>query len=266
MIAELNSDTVESIIRKAADDVICPHFQNLDAASIATKSHDHDLVTIADLEAEAFLTKALMDMLPKSAVLGEEAFYKDPSIKSCLTKNLPVWIIDPIDGTSNFACGNPVFGIIVSLVLNSQTIAGWIYDPMQDRMFSAMRGEGVIRNGIRLTAGNNTVRSVQSLNGCMGRKSARIYKDAFHSLIQSGCSAHDYMAICEGTLDFRYFKSLHPWDHAAGALMITELGGNVRLMSGEDYTPIFHKPNSLLVTKVAEEWEPIHTHLVRDHT
>jgi len=258
MIESLISEDVESIIRQAAEEIICPHFQNLSSESIRTKTNDNDLVTIADEESEAFLAKNLSKLLPQSMVLGEESYFKNPGDQACLASDKPVWIIDPVDGTANFAKGSPVFGVIVSLVIHCETIAGWIFDPIQDRMFSAKRGEGVIRNGKQVLVKKPGERQTTELIGCIGQKRRTPYKDKFAELIRSGCSAHDYMAICEGSLDFRFFKSLNPWDHAAGTLMVSELGGCARLMSENNYTPVFHKKDTLLVTRKSDEWGPIH--------
>lgn len=259
MIDKQVAENVEAIIRQAADEIVCPYFRNLEDHSIKTKTTADDIVTIADIKSEDFLTANLTKTMRDSVVLGEEAYYKQPDIKSCLHGEKPVWIIDPIDGTANYAQGNPIFGLIVSLVMKGQTMAGWMFDPLQDRMFFSQSGQGVLRNGEAMTAFPKLQREMSEMTGCLGRRKTDPFLSTFSKLIRSGCSAHDYMSICEGDLDFRYFKSLHPWDHAAGVLMVQELGGCARLMDTDtDYTPVFHNTNTMLVAQNEGEWQSIH--------
>ncbi len=261
-MTERIADNVQHVIRDVAETIVCPFFCNLDQDAISTKTSPDDYVTIADIKSEAFLTKNLSQIIPNSLVLGEEEAFNSPNTRKCLDTDAPVWVIDPIDGTANFAKGSPIFGIIVSLVYKQQTVAGWMFDPLQDRMFFARRGEGVLRNDVALSQKPNEDRPLSSMTGCMGRRPAKPFQDVFKTLLKSGCSAHDYMAMCEGHMDFRYFKSLYPWDHAAGVLMVEEMGGTARLMSGEHYSPIFHKSQTMLVTKKTCEWDPIQQVLV----
>ena len=101
-----------------------------------------DLVTVADEESERQLTRRLMELVPNSAVIGEEAVAADQKVLDRIFDDVPVWIIDPVDGTSNFAAGKPAFGVIVAYARRGETLAGWIHDPLGKRTAVAMKGEG----------------------------------------------------------------------------------------------------------------------------
>ncbi|WP_337995572.1 inositol monophosphatase [Oleispirillum naphthae] len=259
MAIDLDFDAVGDLLREAADTLVCPRFRHLDADAIGTKSHEGDLVTVADLETEVFLTRRLTELLPGSLAMGEEAVYQDPANRACLHGDAPVWIIDPVDGTANFARGNPAFGIIVALVRHRKTLAGWIYDPMTRRLFTAERGGGAWCGGERLSVRARGGRRLAGLDGCLGRRSAERLGHLFGSVTQSGSAAHDYMALSQGKLDFRLFRLLMPWDHAAGVLMVQEAGGCVRLLSGETYAPLFLNADGLLIAPDAETWDDLKT-------
>ena len=150
MSKSINPEQVADIIKDVAATIIMPRFQNLSDDEIKSKTGPTDLVTIADLESEEALTKHFKDILPGSYVVGEEAVSKNEISTSILaTENDPVWVIDPVDGTNNFATGNPTFGVIVTLVQGGQTVQGWIYDVPGDRTAITERGSGVEINGAR---------------------------------------------------------------------------------------------------------------------
>ena len=113
--ATLRQD-VERLIQSVSETTILPRYKSLAKEEIKTKSGPGDLVTIADEEAEQKLAAGLVALLPDSMVIGEEAAATDPAVLDLLTRPGAVWIIDPIDGTSNFVAGRDAFGVIVALV------------------------------------------------------------------------------------------------------------------------------------------------------
>ena len=119
-----------------------PRFRTLTANQIQSKSHPKDLVTIADIETEAWLTPRLQNLLPGSFVLGEEAHARGDVSHTVLAQEAPVWLIDPVDGTYNFAHGNNRFCSMVSLVKNCHVLAGWIYFPVDGRLYWAGKDAG----------------------------------------------------------------------------------------------------------------------------
>ncbi|MGQ3177822.1 MAG: inositol monophosphatase family protein, partial [Blastomonas fulva] len=123
---------VSDLIRTVAREVVLHHYQQLSSAQISEKTPG-DLVTIADQESERRLSAGLAAILPQASIVGEEAVEADPVLIERVNDST-AWIIDPIDGTHNYAHGHPPFGIIIALVERGETVAGWLYDPLADRM------------------------------------------------------------------------------------------------------------------------------------
>src|SRR5487761_701752 len=141
-------DRIARIIRDTAATEILPRFRALAAGDIREK-RPGDLVTVADLEAERRLMRELEAAMPGSVALGEESVAADPARLELLGGAAPVWVIDPIDGTGNFAKGVARFAVIIAHVARGVTQAGWIYDPSSDAMVMARRGGGAWCDGKR---------------------------------------------------------------------------------------------------------------------
>ncbi|MBN42699.1 MAG: inositol-1-monophosphatase, partial [Alphaproteobacteria bacterium] len=138
-----NFDRVTELIKAVADDIILPRFKALGDGEVDQKDGG-EVVTIADLESEAWLTRHLPDLVPGSVVVGEEAVFADKSIFKRLSGVDPVWVIDPVDGTWNFANGRSIFAVIVAFVINGEVEAGWIYEPVSERLAFGGREAGVL--------------------------------------------------------------------------------------------------------------------------
>lgn len=146
----VNPDAVATIIRDVAREEILPRYNTLKVHEVRAKSHPGDLVTVADVAAEAALGKRLRDLLPGSVVVGEEGTAADPGLLRLLTEDAPVWVLDPVDGTRNFAHGIPRFAVMVALVRGGDTVCGWILDPVADVLYVAEQGAGSWRDGERI--------------------------------------------------------------------------------------------------------------------
>ena len=160
-------DRVSTIIREVAEAEILPRFRCLAAADVREKGPG-DLVTVADEESERQLTRRLMELVPNSAVIGEEAVAVDQKVLDRIFDDAPVWIIDPVDGTSNFASGKPAFGVIVAYARRGETVAGWIHDPLGKRMAVAMKGEGAWSGSDRLRTA--PAASLQDMSGVLSSR------------------------------------------------------------------------------------------------
>jgi fructose-1,6-bisphosphatase/inositol monophosphatase family enzyme len=136
MIETLSSSVLD-LMRDAAERAVLPRFRSLQAHEVSAKSFD-DVVTIADQESERILAEGLARLLPEATIVGEEAASLNPALLEGLGDGL-CWIIDPLDGTNNFANGQRPFGILVALAEAGETIAGWIYDPVTGRCCRAGR-------------------------------------------------------------------------------------------------------------------------------
>src|SRR6218665_475755 len=150
MVMDALTREVAAIIRDAAERAILPRFRRLADHEIIAKAAD-DLVTVADRESEAILAERLGRLLPEAAIVGEEGVFADPAALDRAGDAL-CWIIDPLDGTHNFAEGKAPFGILIALAEAGEAGAGWLYDPLTGRLCHAARGKGAWIDGERITA------------------------------------------------------------------------------------------------------------------
>ena len=228
---------VENLLRHVAEEEILSRFRKLERDEIRAKSsHPNDLVTTADLEAENRLVEGLTRLLPDSAVVAEEEASRHPEVLERISGNAPVWSIDPLDGTGNFAQGKPCFAMICSLIEGGETQMGWIFDPIAGVCATARRGEGVYLGGqkIILNASTGMERMTGSLgDGMKKRLESRRASDGAgwpQHVVRYHCCGREYLDMLVGKLHFIvYGGRLMPWDHAAGALMIEEARGFARL-------------------------------------
>lgn len=236
-------DQVDAILREVATTIILPYFRSLATAGIRQKTGPNDLVTKADLEAEAALTPRLSALVPGSLVVGEEAASADPAVLERLSGEAPVWIIDPVDGTINFANGRPDFAVIVAYAVGGRTRAGWIHDPLGDRTAMAADGQGCWLKGERVrfapVGPEAPLRGALSTRFCDAPTGRRL-DERRPQLGPSGClasAAHEYLALLDGSSQYSLYHRLMPWDHAAGALLVSEAGGRSALVDGTPYGP-----------------------------
>ena len=254
-------------IRTVAAEEILTRFRSLDPGSIDTKSRQDDLVTEADREAERRLTDYAHSILRDCIVVGEEAVSENPDIRNEIGNAETCVIIDPVDGTWNFARGLPAFGVIVSVARKGKTVWGMIYDPICDDWAVARRDEGaymVRADGTQkpLRLSDAPPRSPQDIMGFAhsflftGDERARLFSELpqFHRVDAFRCSAHEYRLFAQQNGEFMLSSVLNPWDHAAGCLIAEEAGGVARLLDGTRYAPSLHT-GRLLVARSEDVWD-----------
>jgi len=230
---------VQALMRDVAARIVMPRFRQLDAAEIEEKAPD-ELVTIADRESEIALAEALTRMLPGSRVIGEEACSADPSLLDGIGEGT-AWIVDPIDGTANFAAGETPFGIMVALVADGISEAAWLFDPVANRLCSAGRGQGAFVNGERViarTSGGALPVAGLSTRYLPPELREEVEQRAEGKLQCVGiprCAAEQYPRVMLGQNDLALFWRTHVWDHAPGALILQEAGGRVARFDGTPY-------------------------------
>jgi len=228
-------DLIE-VVRETARREIMPCFRRLAESDIAVKTGPHDLVTKADLAAEESLTRELAKVFPDAMMIGEEAIAKNPAHLDAITQSDLTIIIDPIDGTGNFAHGLAIFGVIVAVVSNGKTVFGLLYDPVMDDWVRAEPDTGAWHSdttgaAVRLSTSSATsldgARGLVPLNACqMGQRAGMLGRfDRAGQIQDLGCSCHEYRLLASGQSDFLVSIGLNPWDHAAGQLVIAEAGG-----------------------------------------
>jgi fructose-1,6-bisphosphatase/inositol monophosphatase family enzyme len=260
---------VAAILLDVAAREIAPHYRRLAAGAVRTKTGPSDLVTIVDEAAERALEQALAAEAPAAGFIGEESAAADPSVIERLKTEAGCWIVDPLDGTRNFVKGVDEFGTIVAFVRNGVAEAGWICAIPERKVASCIRGGGVIISGASVKpkpqgAGDPTgLRSTGWLapewrDRIVGNLKANTKSEPGH------CSAYAYLKLVTGAVDFKLSSRIHPWDHAAGALMLEELGGAVRFLdTGEPYRPQESADRPLLATAPGRDWREIAERLIR---
>ena len=229
---------IRDLMRFAAQRSMLLRFRQLAEHEVEMKGAD-DPVTIVDREVEAFLTEALTRLAPGVAVVGEEAVHADKAVLDHLSGQC--WIIDPLDGTANFAEGKEPFGIIIALADAGGAVAGWIYDPNKDRFCHARAGEGAFLNGERIaarTTGSEPPITAVSRMFLTPEESAIVdAKLAPHYTLVDipRCAAEQYPRLALGENDISTFQRTLAWDHAAGVLWLNEAGGKAARLDGSDY-------------------------------
>ncbi|UWR11002.1 inositol monophosphatase family protein [Sulfitobacter mediterraneus] len=256
---------VLNIVRRAAKAEILPRFRALAAAEISSKSRPDDLVTTADLQAEAMITRALKIAFPDALVIGEEAVAKDPSLLDGLANAPLAFIIDPVDGTWNFAHGLAVFGVILAVTQFGKPGFGLIYDPLADDWAIADSATGLAElqkangNGspLRVAMG----KQIENLSGYIPLslfegpvlRQVAATLPSFARVTSLRCSAHEYRMVAQGHVDFLLTGMLHPWDHAAGALICAQAGAHVEMLDGGPYSAA-RRNGHLLVAPDRTTW------------
>ena len=242
------AEEVAALMAEVAAREIMPRFRLLKDSDIEEKSKG-DYVTIADREAELWLTPRLEALVPGSQVLGEEAAAADPSVMSLAESTNAVWTVDPVDGTANFIAGRDTFGVMVSLIKGGEAVRAWIYLPVTGELAVAERGAGAMWHSGGKAVPMRAGRSAEDFADVVGAFNIRFMPDDWRRRIEGfagrigrisndQCSAVDYTAVARGLKDYITYHRMMPWDHVPGSLILTEAGGIVRDMaSGADYAP-----------------------------
>lgn len=196
---------------------------------------EYDLVTAADRASEALVVERLKKHFPDHSIVAEEGGGQELSGEYR-------WYVDPLDGTTNFAHGFPVYNVTLGLERAGQLIAGVIFDPTRNEMFSAERGSGAFLNNERIS-----VSKAARIDDCLvatGFPSRRRHQNVnvhfyyqlammTHGVRRAGAAAIDLAYVACGRLDAFWEFGLNPWDMAAGILMLEEAGGRATTMKGE---------------------------------
>ncbi len=259
-------ERVGAVMAEAAERAILPRFRALAAHEVEEKSPG-ELVTIADREAEAILAAGLAPLLPGSRVLGEEACSLDPRLLDSLSEGM-VWLVDPLDGTGNFAAGEPDFAVMVALLRDGVAQAGWILDPLTRRLARAELGSGAWLGERRLQAAPSAPGS--RLRGSMGRFMPEEMETALAERLRAGAerlaglksAGVEYPLIAAGERDFAFYWRTLAWDHAAGVLFVNEAGGKATRPDGSAYRP-GESGNGLLTAASPDRWDAAHRLLFR---
>lgn len=259
---KVDMDHIKTLLSEVADSEIMPRFQRLADGEVMEKSPG-DYVTIADLRAEEQLTQRLLDAYPGTCVVGEEAVAKDPEILKLLFGDEPVWIIDPIDGTRNFAQGHSVFGSMIALAHRGELLACWIHDPARSRTAMAEKGAGAVLSGKKLTT-QPDIKALERMTVSLNPQHRRWLEERAidgkgpipRMATRYGSVAHDYISLACGEFHCAQYRRLNPWDHAPGVLLFREAGGfDTMIASKKPYKPVVYPEDCLLMTPNEDLWE-----------
>jgi fructose-1,6-bisphosphatase/inositol monophosphatase family enzyme len=181
-----------------------------------------------------------------------------------LTADAPVWIIDPIDGTRNFAHGRPAFAIMVALVQHGEAEAAWILEPVSGRFGVAERGSGAWLNGRRMAVAAPDVpaRMTGALHASnfAPRDIARRVeqrRSRVAAVKSLGCAGAEYLRLAAGEVHFSLFTRLMPWDHVPGALLQQEAGGTALCFDGTPYRAERYREIGLLMAPDRPSWDAL---------
>jgi fructose-1,6-bisphosphatase/inositol monophosphatase family enzyme len=244
-------DRVGEILRSAAQTAVVPRFARLAASDVFMKATD-DPVTIADREAETLIGEQLLRLTPDARIVGEEACSVNPRLLDNLGRGT-AWIIDPIDGTANFAAGRAPFAMMVALLVEGELTGSWILDPIGDRLARAELGGGAWVDDQRLRADPALI-AAPSLTGILSRAFVpaggqdvleRVCAGIGRTVPTARCAGHEYPLVAKGKRHFALFWRTLVWDHAPGALLVSEAGGKVVYLDGSTYDPCISRAGLL---------------------
>ncbi|MEM9466705.1 MAG: inositol monophosphatase family protein [Actinomycetota bacterium] len=257
---QLSDDDVARVadaIRTAEAATIAPRFGALAAGDIAEKTPG-DVVTIADHECEALLVDALrtIDDVP---VVGEEGVAADHAVLGHLRSG-DCWLVDPLDGTKNFAKGWTGYAVMVARVVEGRSVASWIWIPHRDQMAIARADAGAVINDapIRMAPGDPDPATWSAVIRTRyvpeaDRPPVERFRDGVGTPVGGvGCAGIEYVDLVTGAVDLLFYWRTHPWDHAPGSLLAVEAGAGALRPDGSDYRPDDDR-RGLLVSATADE-------------
>jgi fructose-1,6-bisphosphatase/inositol monophosphatase family enzyme len=256
-----DSERVANFIRETAEADIMPRFRSLAAHEVIEKKPG-DLVTVADQDAEERLTRMLCGLTPGALVVGEEAAHAAPHLLDQLDEEQgPLWIIDPVDGTANFAASRPVFAVMVAYVEAGETRMGWIYDPVEKVMTSAELGSGARRDGKPLRIDGQPSRLTGRVNFGLIERDARPsvrqrLEESFNLEKSMSCAGQEFISMARGNAQFRLYNRLWAWDHAPGVLVVREAGCHADRQDENPYRPT-ERTRGLLCASDIDSWHRI---------
>jgi len=206
-----------------------------------SRKNNHELVTTADLLSEKYLRKRLLEIEPNAGFVGEESWEGDFPAP-------PFWIVDPLDGTNNYAHGYPVWAVSIAYWNGKSIEFGCVYDPGRNETFSASKGSGAWMNGRQIFS-----TGAEILGDCifatgfpyhrkeddpgMDLDVLKYFLGRVQGIRRGGSAALDMAYVACGRLDGFWEEHLMPWDMAAGFLLVTESGGKVSAYKGGEWTP-----------------------------
>ena len=265
-------DRLAAIMAEAAETEIMPRFRDLGNDGIREKDGALDLVTDADEQAEWRMRDACAKAFPNALFVGEESVARDPALLTRIKDADLAIIVDPVDGTSNFAWGLPLFGVMAGIAAKGQPLAGLIYDPVGKDWHKGLKGTGAWAETAAGKSRDLKVAKPNVLSEMTGLSSWYLMPEPMRSRTVANlaktkacfnyrCAAYEYRMIAEGLVNFTLHYKLMPWDHAAGVLIHAEAGGYSALLDGSPYDATRHE-GGIISAPDRQTWELIKSELV----
>ena len=258
---EIDINIVIDIVRKAS-----ALFDRTGGFEVKDKGARENIVTSSDLAVQHFLTRELKAAYPEVGFLCEEEDLKD------ISGHEAVWVIDPIDGTANYARGNENCCISVALVSNGQPLMGVVYSPWRGELFSAIKGKGAFCNGKPIHVSDRPFEQglLFTAMSTYRKELAKACSDIIYDLYlecndvrRTGSAAVELCLMAAGYVDLYFEIRLMPWDYVAACLILTEAGGAVCDFHGKFPSP--YNPSMFIAANTASSRDRIlrtvHTHL-----
>jgi fructose-1,6-bisphosphatase/inositol monophosphatase family enzyme len=260
MLADLLSETAKA--------EIMPRFRRLEKGSVRRKTSREDLVTEGDIAAERAISKVLRQRYPGALIVGEESVNDNPALLHGLADADLAFIVDPIDGTFNFASGLPLFCVMLAVTVKGETVAGIIHDPVGGDWVLATLGGGSFTRDAAGALAPARVADPVPVSEMTGALSWQFLAEPDRSRVAANytrclapmnyrCVAHEYRLLAQGHADFGLYTSLMPWDHLAGTLIHAEAGGHVAKLDGTPYRPGDASDGRLLAAPDSNSWREL---------
>lgn len=239
----IDHSKIGELLRDVSEKEILPRWRNLAEQEIDEKSPG-EIVTPADRACEAYLQRQLPRILPGSVVIGEESVHENAGLLRALQSDKPVWVLDPLDGTSNFAKGTEAFAVMACLIQNGETLASWVFDPIENSLVHAEKSCGAFSNSVRLNIESSDM-PLEKMKGALLTRflpddlkpTAEAEAKRFASTKGSGCAGYDYKEFASNGKHFLFYYRTLVWDHAPCTLIAEEAGAYIRRFNGTRYCP-----------------------------
>ena len=266
-----DAETVAEILLAAAEAEIMPRFRSLGEGAIREKTSAEDLVTDADVAAEKVIAAALVKAFPGAVVIGEESVSARPALLDELDGADLAFVVDPVDGTKNFASGLPLFGVMAAMIVRGEIVGGVILDPVGQDWAIGVRGEGAFtltKDGRRVPLAVAAAKPAATMSGTASwstlpeplRSQLCANLANTRSAANYRCAAHEYRMIAGGHSHFALFSKINVWDHAAGWILHREAGGHTARFDASPYSPL-HREGGLLCAPSEAAWHDLHAAL-----
>jgi fructose-1,6-bisphosphatase/inositol monophosphatase family enzyme len=255
---------IGEILSRVAQAEIMPRFRRLTEEQVREKSSRFDVVTDADEEAERVIGASLAAAFPAGLVIGEEAAAKDDTLLGRIATADLAFILDPLDGTKNFAAGLPLFGVMVAATVRGEIVLGAIHDPVRRDTAFALRGEGAWMQSEDGSHADLKVASPVPMSEMDAIIGTNFLPEPLRSTVNGNlsrvgvsswlrCAAHEYRMAAAGHCHLLFYNKLMPWDHAAGWLLHREAGGYSAHFDGSAYRPT-HLTGGLICATDEASW------------